>query len=153
VWEKIMTGSYNGGNVIPIYWEVVGTEANNSKVQTPARQLSVSSASPPTILSPADGATLPVVPYPTFVFSTNYNIKFRLEISNTTYFTKPNPILAYTYTVANPNVTPILEETLSSSEWTAVSKLIGIGTGYFRIRAWDGINRESDSPTQSFTIQ
>ncbi|MGO8990567.1 MAG: choice-of-anchor Q domain-containing protein [bacterium] len=155
-WKKIMAA----GTITPIYWEVVGTGANNSTAESPVRQFSVSSASPPTILSPADGATLPVAQYPTFVFLTNYNIKFRLEISQTMSFTKPTPILAYTYTVTNPNVTPILEETLSSSQWTAVEKLIGTGagaglnyTGYFRIRAWDGINRESDSPTQSFIKQ
>ena len=148
-WKKIMAA----GTITPIYWVVVGTGANNIKTQTPVRQFSVSSASPPAILSPADGAILPVVPYPTFVFLTNYNIKFRLEISPEQSFFNRTLILAYTYTVANPNVTPILQEMLSSSQWTAVSKLIEIGTGYFRIRAWDGINRESDSPTQSFTIQ
>jgi hypothetical protein len=27
------------------------------------------------------------------------------------------------------------------------------GTGYFRIKAWDGINRETVLETRSFTIQ
>jgi len=149
VWEKIMTGSYNGGNVIPIYWEVVGTEANNSKVQTPARQLSVGSASPPTIESPANGAALPAAELPTFIFLTNYNVKFQLEIGSSPSFT---PNISYTYTVTNPITTPILEETLSSSQWTAVKNLIGTNTGFFRITAWDGINRVS-STTNTFTIQ
>jgi len=152
-WEKIMAVSYNGGGTIqPIYWEVVGTAADNSTAQTPARQFSVGSASLPTVLSPTAGAILPAAEYPTFIFLTGYNIKFQLEISPKSGFTDKE-IIAYTYTITNPNVTPILEETLSSSEWTAVKKLIGTATGYFRIRAWDGINRESDASTQAFTIQ
>ena len=147
-WEKIMTISYSGGGVIkPIYWKVV---ANNGTVQTSVRQFSVGSASPPTILSPAYGTTLPAADNPAFVFFTGYNIKFRLEIWSSA---EPAKIIAYTYTVTNPIAKPVLEETLSSSQWTAVKKLIGTGTGNFRIRAWDGINRESDSGPQPFTIQ
>ena len=150
-WDKLMTISYNGGGTVqPIYWKVVGTEANKSTVETPVRQFTVSQASPPTIQSPVDGAILPAAQDPTFIFLTGYNIKFRLEIWSSA---EPTKIIAYTYTVTNPIVTPILEETLSSSQWTAVKKLIGTNIGNFRIRAWDGINRESDAPTQSFTIQ
>jgi len=93
---------------------------------------------------------------PVFVLYTEYNIKFRLEISSDQNFADPKKILAYNYTVTNPVVTPILQETLSSSQWTAVINLVGYGladTGYFRIRVWDGLNRENDSPTQSFKIQ
>ena len=146
-WKKIMAAGYNGVSTRPIYWKVVG---NNSTAQTSVRQFSVGSASPPAILSPADAAILPAAQDPTFIFTTGYNIKFHLEIN---LMGNPTQIIAYTYTVTNPIATPILEETLSSSQWTAVKKLIGGGTGYFRIRALDGINRESDSPAQSFTIQ
>ena len=40
---------------------------------------------------------------------------------------------------------------LSLGQWTTVKKLVG--TGYFRIRAWDGLNRESVSEVRSFTVQ
>jgi hypothetical protein len=151
MWEKIMATSYNnGGTVRPIYWKVMGTGANNAKTYTPVRQFSVGSASLPTILSPAYGTTLPAADNPAFVFLTGYNIKFRLEIWS---LAEPTKIIAYTYTVTNPITTPVLEEPLSSSQWTAVKKLIGTNIGNFRIRAWDGINRESDSGPQPFTIQ
>jgi hypothetical protein len=156
-WEKLMTVSYNGGGVIqPIYWKVVGTEANKSTTETPVRYFQTSPALPPAILSPAYGATLSAATPPVFVFYTNYNIKFRLEISPDQNFADPKQILAYSYTVTNPVVTPILQETLSSSQWTAVKNLVGIGladTGFLRIKAWDGINGENDSLTQSFKIQ
>jgi hypothetical protein len=66
-------------------------------------------------------------------------------------FTDPKQIKAFTYTIKNPNITTTLSKTLSSGQWKAVKKLI-TGTGYFRVRAWDGIKREAASETRSFTI-
>ncbi|HXX34702.1 MAG TPA: hypothetical protein VEM15_09535, partial [Thermodesulfobacteriota bacterium] len=155
-WEKLMSASYNSGSGRPIYWKVLGTAANKSTAETPVRQFTAGAAFQPTIQSPADGATLPMATPPVFVFYANYNINFRLEISSLQDFSDPKKIIAYSYTVKNPVVTPILQETLSSSQWTAVINLVGYGladTGFFRIKAWDSINRESDSPTQSFKIQ
>jgi len=34
-----------------------------------------------------------------------------------------------------------------------VKKLVGAGTGYFRIKAWDGLSRESVSEVKGFTVQ
>ncbi len=39
------------------------------------------------------------------------------------------------------------------SQWSSVKTLVGTETGYFRIRAWDGISRESVSEVRAFTIQ
>jgi hypothetical protein len=61
--------------------------------------------------------------------------------------------LCVPYTVKDPNVETTLQKTLSTAQWNAVKKLIRTGTGYFRIKAWDGINRYTISETRSFSIQ
>jgi hypothetical protein len=58
----------------------------------------------------------------------------------------------FTYSTKDPNAETALNKTLTSSQWTAVKKLVGIA-GYFRIRAWDGINRETVSEVRTFTVQ
>ncbi len=35
----------------------------------------------------------------------------------------------------------------------SVKKLLGTGTGYFRIKAWDGLKRETVSEVRSFAVQ
>lgn len=62
-------------------------------------------------------------------------------------------IKGFIYTVKDPNIETTLQETLSAVQWKAVKKLIGTGTGYFRIKAWDGISRNTISEIRSFTIQ
>ena len=156
-WMTIMAISDNHGNggTSNIYWKVVGTKADKSTAETPVRHFSIDSVlSPPEILSPANGATLPAE-FPTFVFYTNGNVNFWLEITPVMGFTDPNKILVFNYKVTNPNITPILVETLSSSQWNTVKNLISQngGTGYFRIMADDGLSRQSYSSAQSFTIQ
>jgi hypothetical protein len=99
------------------------------------------------------GAALPSGIRPTFVFDTHCNGKFKLEISPLAGFTDPRKIRGFNYTVNDPNTQPSLSKTLTPLQWSIVKKLVRIGTGYFRIRAWDGINRETASEVRSFIIQ
>ena len=41
----------------------------------------------------------------------------------------------------------------SFSQWTTVKKLVKRKTGYFRIREWDELRRETVSEVRSFTIE
>jgi len=41
----------------------------------------------------------------------------------------------------------------SKTESITVKQLIGAGIGYFRIKAWDGIDRKTVSEIRSLTIQ
>jgi hypothetical protein len=150
-WKKIMTASYNGGSIRPIYWKVMGKRADKSIVESAVWNVSIDVPLPPVIQSPLEAAELPAATPPTFIFYTNCNIKFRLEISPLVGFTDPKQIKAFTYSVKDPNITTTFSKTLSSGQWKAVQKLI-TGTGYFRIRAWDKIKRETHSETRSFTI-
>jgi hypothetical protein len=153
VWKKLFTAGWNSGTIRNIYWKVIGTRTNKSTAESAVWSFSVDAPYPPEIQSPLEAAELPVATLPTFEFYTNCNVKFRLEISSVGDFSDPKKIKAYTYTAPNPNVTTTLVKTLSSGQWTAVKKLI-TGTGYFRIRAWDGIKRETiSSPPRSFTIR
>jgi len=58
----------------------------------------------------------------------------------------------FSYSVKDPNVETTLQKTLTSSQWNGVKSLVGEGTGYFRVRAWDGLKRETVSEVRSFTI-
>ncbi len=89
--------------------------------------------------------------FPTFVFDTKCNTKFKLEISSQDDFDS-SKTKGFSYTVKDPNVDMTLQKTLTSSQWNGVKNLVGEGAGYFRIRAWDGLKRETVSEVRSFTI-
>lgn len=56
--------------------------------------------------------------------------------------------------MTDPNIKMTLQKKLAIDQWNAVKKLVGVGgTGYFRIKTWDGIKRETTSEVRSFTIQ
>jgi hypothetical protein len=60
---------------------------------------------------------------------------------------------AFSITIKDPNIEQVIRRTLTSSQWNAVKKLVGAATGYFRIRAWDSIKRETVSDERSFIVQ
>jgi hypothetical protein len=53
----------------------------------------------------------------------------------------------------DPNVVTDINRTLTLFQWAAVKKRVREGTGYIRIKAWDGINRCTLSAVNSFTIE
>jgi hypothetical protein len=148
LWKKMMTWSNTNGT---IYWKVVGTRPDKSTAESEVWSFSIGSPQPVTINSPADGATLPFNPPPTFDINTNCNVKFRLEFSPSDDFTNPKNIKGFTFTVKDPVVQPTLQKILTSGQWTAIKKLLS-PTGYFRIKAWDAIGRETTSNVRSFNI-
>jgi hypothetical protein len=148
-----MAASNNDGSIRNIYWKVVGTMSDKTLLETEVRNISIENPIAPGIQSPAEGDKLPPGISPTFIFNANCNIKFELDISFVGDFSDPKKTKKIIYKVKDPNLTPTLQKTLSSSQWKAVSTLVGTGTGYFRVRAWDGINRVTTSEVRSFTIQ
>jgi hypothetical protein len=152
-WKATMESSNNYGNMRPVYWKVVGTKADKTTVATTVRSFRIGDAQAVTINLPSDEANLPPSILPTFDFSTNCNVKFELDISSVSDFSDPKKIKKIAFTIKDPSLTPTVQKTLSSSQWKAVNTLIGTATGYFRVRAWDGIKRETTSEIRSFTIQ
>jgi hypothetical protein len=59
----------------------------------------------------------------------------------------------FNYSTKDQNIQTSLQKRLTAAQWNAVKKLVGSGTGYYRIRAQDGIKRETVSEVRSFTIQ
>ena len=96
---------------------------------------------------------LPSETPPVFDFSTNCNTKILLVLSSMEGFSDPSKIKGFRYTVKGPNTQAELQKTLTAGQWKMVKKLVGTGTGYFRIEAWDGLNRETVSEVREFTIQ
>jgi hypothetical protein len=52
VWKKIMTSSYNNGNIRDIYWEVIGTKSDKTTVESEGRSLQIANPQTVTIQSP-----------------------------------------------------------------------------------------------------
>jgi hypothetical protein len=144
-----MTASRQNGET---YWKVIGTRPDRTTGESEAWSFSIGSPQPVTINSSPEGPIPGNIP-PTFDFSTSCSVKFKLEISSLDNFSDSKKIKSFNYTTRDPNIDQKLIKTLSSFQWNSVKKLIGTGTGHFRIKAWDGINRESVSKTRSFTIQ
>jgi hypothetical protein len=148
-----MKSSNNNGSIRPIYWKVVGTKSDRTTVGSEVRRFSIGTPQIVNINAPLDGAILDPAILPTFDFDTNCNTKFTLQISSLSDFSVSTKIKAFNFTASNPNLVSSLQKTLSSFQWTGVKKLIGTGTGYFRIKAWDGLSRPTVSEVRMFSIQ
>ena len=146
LWRKVIAQES------PIYWRITGTKANKTTIESETRSFEVKTPQPVTINAPLDGTNLsPGVP-PTFDFSSNCNVKFRIEFSPSNDFIDTTKIKAFNFTTKDPNVETTVRRTLTSGQWNIVKKLVGTGIGYFRVRAWDGLNRASISEVRVFTI-
>lgn len=152
IWKKIMTASYNKGSIRDIYWKLVGTKPDKTTSGGDVRQFRIDLPQAVTINGPAPGETFTINPSPTFDFYTNCNVKFRLEFSPLPDFSDLRKIRGYIFSTRDPNVEKEISRTLTYGQWSAVVHLVG-PIGYFRIRSWDGINREMVSETRLFNIK
>jgi len=152
-WKKVLTSSYNSGSIQDIYWRVVGTKSDKTTVQSEVSRFQIGTAQAVTINSPLDQAVLSAGTLPAFDFNSECNVKFTLEFSTVSGFGDPSKIKGFKFTAKDPNIETSLQKPLTASQWTGVKKLVGTGTGYFRIKAWDILKREAVSEERSFTIQ
>jgi hypothetical protein len=153
LWKNILIASDNTGNARPVYWKVTGMKPDRTAVESEVWSFSIGNPQVVAIGAPDDGASLPVGTTPTFIFDSNCNTKFRLEFSPLGDFSDPTKIKGFIFIVRDPNVEKTLQRRLTPGQWMAVKQLIGAGTGYFRVKAWDGIKRETISATRLFTVQ
>jgi len=153
VWKAIMKSSHNNNSPRSIYWKIVGTKPDKTAIHSDVGAFHIGAPQEVTINTPVNCPIIESGTIPTFNFSSSCNLKFVLEISSSSDFGDPNLIKRFTFTTRNPNVDTVLNRTLTSQQWIAVRQLIGSGTGYFRIKAWDAINRESVSGVACFIIE
>jgi hypothetical protein len=151
VWKKVLTMSHNNGSNQAVYWKITGTMADKTMAVSEIRMLRVAMPEPPTLTAPVEGAVLPISTPPKFVFDTRCNVKFTVQISTLADFSKAARIRSFTYMVKDPNTETALTKTLTAGQWKAVQKLLGSATGYYRIKAWDKMNRSTISEVRSFT--
>jgi hypothetical protein len=152
-WKKILLASHNGGSAQVIYWKIVGEKPDQTGVTSEVRNFRVGIPQAVTIQTPPNASILPTSIPPAFDFNTNYNGKFKLEVSSLSDFGSSSMVKSFNFTSKDPNVETIFHKSLSASQWSSVKKLVGTGTGYFRIRAWDALNRETVSEVRSFTVE
>ena len=152
-WKRLLSLSHNNGNPRDIYWKVIGIRSDQSTIESDVWSFRVGAPQLVTIDVPSNGAVLLSSLPPIIKFNSNCNIKFRLEFSSVGDFSSPTKVKGFLFSIKDPNNEPILQRTLNSWQWTTVKKLVGGATGYLRIKAWDGINRETISEVTSFTIE
>ena len=151
LWKTIMTWSYNKGNVRDIYWKVIGTRSDKKTVESEVRGFRIGDPQVVTINSSIGRTTPRSTSPPIFNFNSNCNLKFRLEFSPAPDFLDPKKIVGFTFIIKDPNNEPVLTRTLTRSQWLQVMTVMG-RTGYFRIKAWDGLNRQTLSEVRPFKI-
>jgi hypothetical protein len=152
-WKRLLGLSHNNGNSRNIYWKVIGIRSDQSTIESDVWSFRIGTPQLVTIDVPSNGAVLPSSLPPIIKFNSNCNIKFRLEFSSVGDFSNPMKVKGFLFSIKDPNNEPILQRTLNSWQWTTVKKLLAGGAGYLRIKAWDGINRETLSEVTSFTIE
>jgi hypothetical protein len=152
-WKRLLGLSHNNGNSRDIHWRVIGIRSDQSTIESDLWSFRIGSPQRVTVISPSMDAVLPPLVLPTIEFNSNCNIKFRLEFSSVGDFSIPMKVKGFVFTIRDPNKEPVLQRTLNSWQWTTVKKLVGGGAGYLRIKAWDGMNRETLSEVTSFTVQ
>jgi hypothetical protein len=143
IWKKIMTSSYNKGTVQGVHWKITGTRSDNTITESEVRRFHIGAPRAVTIHSPFDGAALSSMT--PFDFNANCNVKFRLEFSTLGNFSDSRKIKGFNFRTGMSR--------LNSFQWVIVKNLLGTtGTGYFRIKAWDALNRQTTSEPRSFTL-
>jgi hypothetical protein len=152
VWKKIMAASYDNGNIRDIYWTVIGKRPDKTTVQSDVRGLSIDSPGAITVNNPSIGAKVSAATSPTFDFDTNCNIWFRLEFSPISDFSDSGKIKGFNFTTKNPVSEANAIRTLSYGQWAGVINMLGLN-GYFRIKAWDALKRETVFDNGSLNIE
>lgn len=150
-WLKIMKKSYNFGDVRDIYWKVTGKKPDDARIESEVWSFQVGPTQPVILNSPVDGQRLDSAIAPTFSFTVNCNVKFMLEFSLLANFSDPAQIWGFPSSRKDPNAKPVKNQTLTWDQWTLVKKKLGT-QGYFRVKAWDSINRETISEVRSIEI-
>jgi hypothetical protein len=148
-----MKSSHNNNNPRSIYWKVVGIRPDKTTSHSDVGAFHIEAPQAVTINAPTNCPMIESGTIPTFNFNSSCNLKFVLEVSSSSDFGDPKQIKQFTFTTKNPNGDTVLNRTLTSQQWMTVRQLIGSGTGYFRIKAWDAINRESISQVECFSIE
>jgi hypothetical protein len=150
-WLKMMKKSYNGDNVRDIYWKVIGKRSDGAKIESAVWRFQVGPTQQVTLISPTNGSPLDSGIAPTFSFNANCNVQFMLEFSPLADFSNPQQVVGFLSSRKDPNEKPVKSQTLGWDQWTAVKKKLG-DAGYFRVRAWDAVSRETVSDTWPMQI-
>jgi alpha-tubulin suppressor-like RCC1 family protein len=146
--KKIM--SMPGAEGGAVYWRVVGTKANKETVTSDVRMIWIGGGqevgSPE--ISPTQKSSLP-----TLSWENRCGKKFKAWFGNDSSFTKKSSL---SFSVTSPmDNEGEFEKELTSSQWTAIRKLVGDGSGatlYWKVESWDGMNRYAVTEVMSFVL-
>lgn len=152
VWKKVLLlPGINGGTV---YWRVVGTKADKTRVESNVQSFSVAEAG--AAGSPSVSPTS-ITGLPTLSWGNNCNIKFKAWFGNDPDFTTPGmKKKALSFKVSNPSDSGgVFALELTSGQWNSIHKLVGSAPGqtiYWYVESWDVVKRYKKTSVMSFTV-
>jgi hypothetical protein len=153
LWRRIMTLSDNHGSVRDIHWKILGIKPERTVVESEGRSFHIEAPMAPTIRAPLDGDVLSSNVPPTVSFSCNSNVRFQIQFSSSSDMGNPIRIRRIFPIGRDPNTVTDINRPLTALQWATVKKRVGEGTGYLRVKAWDGIDRKTLSEVTDFTIK
>ncbi len=152
IWKKVLLLPGPSGGTV--YWKVVGTKADKTKIESNVYSFSVEgpeAVGSPSI-SPTNVGGLPILSW-----DNNCNIKFKVWFGNDLDFTKAGmKKKALSFNLSNPNDNGgVFTKQLTSGQWTSIHKLVGSRPGstiHWYVESWDVLKRYKKTSVTSFTL-
>jgi hypothetical protein len=152
LWKKILKASWNNGSPVDVYWKVIGKGYDSTLTESTTKKFRIGDPLSSVVRFPEEGSILQSNTPPSFSFDSSCNLTFRLEFSPYNEFLNSRKITGFRFAAQDPNTTNLLSPILNHSQWTSVKRLLGL-EGYFRVKAWDGLNRQTVSEVRAFAIK
>jgi hypothetical protein len=153
-WKKVLLFPGVDGGLI--YWTVIATKKDKTRVEGDVFFLEVAGAEP--VANPAMSHTSKgTFPPPTLSWENQCNTKFKAWFGNSANLqTSGAKKVAISTSVKDPNGNQgISTVTLTSGQWTSIRKLGGNVTGavlYWYVESWDTLGREKKTDVMSFVL-
>jgi len=155
LWKKtLLLPGAKGGTV---YWRVVGTKRDTTKVESNVLSFNVGGLEAVEIVLISDTSKT-ADPPPTLSWKNNCNIKFKVWFGNDPDFIKrgmKKRVLSFRIKNPNDNGGMFIRE-LTPRQWTSIRKLVGDLTGstiYWYVESWDSLRRSSKTGVGSFVLK
>ena len=148
-WSKVLLiPGMTGG---PVYWRVVGTEANNVTVTSGVFTIMID---PAQVVGNPGIINTSKTSLPTLSWENNCNIKFKVWFGRDPNFSKKTSLA---FNIKNPVANGgLFSKTLTSDQWQSVRAVVGDVSGstiYWYVESWDGANRSNKTELMNFILE
>ena len=147
-WKRIWSIPGESGGIV--FWRVIGTRSDGTKITSEGRSMMIEPAQPvgSPAISPTRKSSLP-----TLNWENNCNKKFKGWFGSDRIFT--NKIIL-NFNISNPTDSGgAFTQSLTAYQWTTIRRLVGNVSGsliYWYVESWDGLNRATATEMMSFIL-